>query len=119
MHQLLLQYPGDVEGVASGAVGDLVTTTGAVGDDDGIGRLADRRKHRQFGHAQRDVIVMRLIAEAAGHATARAFDLPASVDADAVRRLIYERFDLSLGTGLGKLKGRMYRIGHLGDSKTT
>ena len=42
--------------------------------------------------------------------------LPNGVDADAVRRLIYERFDLSLGTGLGKLKGRMFRIGHLGDS---
>jgi alanine-glyoxylate transaminase/serine-glyoxylate transaminase/serine-pyruvate transaminase len=41
---------------------------------------------------------------------------PVGVDADAVRRLIYERFDLSLGTGLGKLKGRMFRIGHLGDS---
>jgi len=42
--------------------------------------------------------------------------MPAGVDADAVRRLIYERFDLSLGTGLGKVKGRMFRIGHLGDS---
>lgn len=42
--------------------------------------------------------------------------LPDGVDADAVRRLIYERFDLSLGAGLGKLKGRMFRIGHLGDS---
>ncbi|MFM9879160.1 MAG: pyridoxal-phosphate-dependent aminotransferase family protein, partial [Burkholderiaceae bacterium] len=41
--------------------------------------------------------------------------LPEGVDADAVRRLIYERFDCSLGTGLGKLKGRMFRIGHLGD----
>jgi alanine-glyoxylate transaminase/serine-glyoxylate transaminase/serine-pyruvate transaminase len=40
---------------------------------------------------------------------------PRGVDADAVRRLIHERFDLSLGTGLGKLKGRMFRIGHLGD----
>ena len=37
------------------------------------------------------------------------------VDADAVRQLIHQRFDLSLGTGLGKLKGRMFRIGHLGD----
>lgn len=27
-----------------------------------------------------------------------------------------ERFDMLLGTGLGKLKGRMFRIGHLGDS---
>lgn len=41
--------------------------------------------------------------------------MPAGVDADAVRRLIYERFDLSLGMGLGKSKGKMFRIGHLGD----
>jgi alanine-glyoxylate transaminase/serine-glyoxylate transaminase/serine-pyruvate transaminase len=40
---------------------------------------------------------------------------PYGLDADAVRRLIHNRFDLSLGTGLGKLKGRMFRIGHLGD----
>jgi alanine-glyoxylate transaminase/serine-glyoxylate transaminase/serine-pyruvate transaminase len=41
---------------------------------------------------------------------------PAGVDADALRQLIHERFDLSLGTGLGKVRGRMFRIGHLGDS---
>ena len=41
---------------------------------------------------------------------------PPGVDADALRRLIHQRFDMSLGTGLGKLKGRMFRIGHLGDS---
>jgi alanine-glyoxylate transaminase / serine-glyoxylate transaminase / serine-pyruvate transaminase len=41
---------------------------------------------------------------------------PPAVDADALRKLIYERFDLSLGTGLGKVKGRMFRIGHLGNS---
>jgi alanine-glyoxylate transaminase/serine-glyoxylate transaminase/serine-pyruvate transaminase len=41
--------------------------------------------------------------------------MPEGVDADAVRRVIYERFDCSLGTGLGKVKGRMFRIGHLGD----
>lgn len=41
---------------------------------------------------------------------------PVGVDADAVRQLIQKRFDMSLGTGLGKLKGRMFRIGHLGDS---
>jgi alanine-glyoxylate transaminase/serine-glyoxylate transaminase/serine-pyruvate transaminase len=40
---------------------------------------------------------------------------PAGVDADALRRQIHERFDLSLGTGLGRIKGRMFRIGHLGD----
>jgi len=41
---------------------------------------------------------------------------PEGVDADAVRKLIHSRFDLSLGTGLGALKGRMFRMGHLGDS---
>ena len=41
---------------------------------------------------------------------------PIGVDADVLRKLIHERFDLSLGTGLGKVKGRMFRIGHLGDS---
>jgi len=40
---------------------------------------------------------------------------PAGIDADVVRKVIYERFDMSLGTGLGKMKGRMFRIGHLGD----
>jgi alanine-glyoxylate transaminase/serine-glyoxylate transaminase/serine-pyruvate transaminase len=40
---------------------------------------------------------------------------PQGVDADAVRKLIYERFNMSLGTGLGKIKGRMFRIGHLGE----
>jgi len=41
---------------------------------------------------------------------------PRGVDADQIRKLVHERFDLSLGTGLGKVKGRMFRIGHLGDS---
>ena len=40
---------------------------------------------------------------------------PAGIDADQLRQTIYERFNLSLGTGLGKVKGRMFRIGHLGD----
>jgi alanine-glyoxylate transaminase / serine-glyoxylate transaminase / serine-pyruvate transaminase len=42
--------------------------------------------------------------------------LPEGIDADAVRKLIWQRFDCSLGTGLGQLKGCMFRIGHLGDS---
>ena len=41
--------------------------------------------------------------------------MPEGVDADAVRKIVYERFDCSLGTGLGKVKGKMFRIGHLGD----
>ena len=30
-------------------------------------------------------------------------------------KVVLERFDMSLGTGLGKLKGKVFRIGHLGD----
>ncbi|WP_125263078.1 pyridoxal-phosphate-dependent aminotransferase family protein [Streptomyces alboflavus] len=35
-------------------------------------------------------------------------------DADAVRKIVLERFDMSLGTGLGRLAGKVFRIGHLG-----
>jgi alanine-glyoxylate transaminase / serine-glyoxylate transaminase / serine-pyruvate transaminase len=41
--------------------------------------------------------------------------MPEGVDADEVRRVILERYDMSLGTGLGRLRGRVFRIGHLGD----
>ena len=41
--------------------------------------------------------------------------MPAGHDADLVRKTILQAFDLSLGTGLGKLAGRVFRIGHLGD----
>jgi alanine-glyoxylate transaminase/serine-glyoxylate transaminase/serine-pyruvate transaminase len=40
--------------------------------------------------------------------------VPPDHDADKVREIILERFDMSLGAGLGKLAGRVFRIGHLG-----
>ena len=36
-------------------------------------------------------------------------------DADAFRAAVLERFNLSLGAGLGRFKGQAFRIGHLGD----
>ena len=39
---------------------------------------------------------------------------PDGVDADKVRAVILDRFDMSLGAGLGKLAGKIFRIGHLG-----
>ena len=41
--------------------------------------------------------------------------VPEGADADAIRAVILERYDMSLGSGLGKLAGRVFRIGHLGD----
>ena len=43
-----------------------------------------------------------------------AVEVPEGYDADALRQLILHRFDVSLGTGLGRVKGRIFRIGHLG-----
>jgi alanine-glyoxylate transaminase/serine-glyoxylate transaminase/serine-pyruvate transaminase len=40
--------------------------------------------------------------------------MPADHDADALRARVLEAFDLSLGTGLGRLAGKVFRIGHLG-----
>lgn len=41
--------------------------------------------------------------------------MPKGHDASAVLETARERFDLSLGVGLGQLKGKVFRIGHLGD----
>jgi alanine-glyoxylate transaminase/serine-glyoxylate transaminase/serine-pyruvate transaminase len=41
--------------------------------------------------------------------------VPEGHDANELRKIILERFDMSLGTGLGKVRGKLFRIGHLGD----
>jgi alanine-glyoxylate transaminase/serine-glyoxylate transaminase/serine-pyruvate transaminase len=41
--------------------------------------------------------------------------MPAGHDADRLRALVLDAFDMSLGTGLTKLRGKVFRIGHLGD----
>lgn len=41
--------------------------------------------------------------------------MPEGKNADEFRKIVYERFDMSLGQALGKIKGTMFRIGHLGD----
>ena len=41
--------------------------------------------------------------------------VPEGHDADLLRKVILERYNMSLGTGLAKVQGRVFRIGHLGD----
>ena len=41
--------------------------------------------------------------------------MPEGHDADAFRKVVLENFDMSLGNGLGKVAGKVFRIGHLGD----
>jgi alanine-glyoxylate transaminase/serine-glyoxylate transaminase/serine-pyruvate transaminase len=40
--------------------------------------------------------------------------MPQGHDADKLREIILQNFDMSLGTGLSKLAGKIFRIGHLG-----
>jgi alanine-glyoxylate transaminase/serine-glyoxylate transaminase/serine-pyruvate transaminase len=47
--------------------------------------------------------------------TVTAIRVPAGIDARDVIRAGYERYSTSLGTGLGPLAGKAFRIGHLGD----
>ena len=69
---------------------------------------ATRRAVRAWGLE----LLCRNPAEYSGALTA--VMMPDGHDADAFRREVLARFDMSLGTGLGKLAGRVFRIGHLG-----
>ena len=40
--------------------------------------------------------------------------MPEGHDSDHFRKIVLENFDMSLGTGLNKVKGRLFRIGHIG-----
>ena len=41
--------------------------------------------------------------------------MPDGHDADNLRAIILDKYNMSLGSGLGKVKGKVFRIGHLGD----
>jgi alanine-glyoxylate transaminase/serine-glyoxylate transaminase/serine-pyruvate transaminase len=40
--------------------------------------------------------------------------MPEGHDADQFRKVVLDNFDMSLGTGLNKIKGKVFRIGHIG-----
>ena len=41
--------------------------------------------------------------------------VPDGHDSDNLRKIIYDNYNMSLGTGLNKVKGKVFRIGHMGD----
>jgi alanine-glyoxylate transaminase/serine-glyoxylate transaminase/serine-pyruvate transaminase len=91
---------------------------GGHADGRGLGNVFAR--HQRFGEATRRAVagwgLEVLCADPAEHSPAlTAVVMPAGHDADAFRKTVLERFDMSLGAGLGKLKGTVFRIGHLGD----
>jgi len=87
-------------------------------DEEGLDNVFAR--HQRHGEATRRAVRawgLEILAadprEYSGSLTAVV--VPAGHDADRVRKTILEAFDMSLGTGLGKLAGKVFRIGHLGD----
>ncbi len=77
-------------------------------------------RHERFGRATRAAVKawgLDIVAQNADEYSGvlTAVMMPEGRDADAFRQVVLERFDMSLGTGLGKLKGKVFRIGHLGD----
>jgi alanine-glyoxylate transaminase/serine-glyoxylate transaminase/serine-pyruvate transaminase len=86
--------------------------------EEGLGNVFAR--HRRLAEAARRAVAgwgLELCATRADEYsnTVTTVMIPAGHDADAVRAIILERFNMSLGTGLGRLKGRAIRLGHLGD----
>jgi alanine-glyoxylate transaminase/serine-glyoxylate transaminase/serine-pyruvate transaminase len=77
-------------------------------------------RHRRLASGVRAAVAgwgLELCAEspAVWSDTVSAIRTPEGVDAREVIRIAYERYNCSLGTGLGPLSGRVFRIGHLGD----
>ncbi|MDH5588938.1 MAG: aminotransferase class V-fold PLP-dependent enzyme [Gemmatimonadota bacterium] len=77
-------------------------------------------RHARFAEATRWAVRgwgLEMVARSAGSFSnaVTAVRMPEGHDADAFRAVVLDRFDMSLGTGLGDLKGRVFRIGHLGD----
>ncbi len=101
------------------AVSLLFGLEAALGLLEAEGLPAVQARHRRLAgaaHAAVDGWGLELFCapEEARSPTLTAVRVPEGFDADELRRVILERFDLSLGTGLGPLEGRLFRIGHLG-----
>ena len=76
-------------------------------------------RHRRFGEATRRAVhawgLELLVVDPADHSPVlTAVLMPEGHSADALRKVVLDRFDMSLGQGLGKVAGKVFRIGHLG-----
>ena len=86
-------------------------------DEEGLPQVFDR--HRRHAEATRAAVrawglEVLCLDEREHSPVLTAVLVPEEHDADKIRALVLDRFNMSLGTGLGKLTGRVFRIGHLG-----
>lgn len=87
-------------------------------DDEGLENVFAR--HRRLAEATRRAIrawdlEILCLNEDEYSDSLTAILMPDGHDADALRKTILDRYDMSLGSGLGKIAGKVFRIGHLGD----
>lgn len=90
----------------------------AMLEEEGLPRVFAR--HRRLAAATRAAVQAWALPTVCQHdaehsPVVTAVRVPDGYDADRVRTTALEHFNLSLGAGLGRLKGRAFRIGHLGD----
>jgi alanine-glyoxylate transaminase/serine-glyoxylate transaminase/serine-pyruvate transaminase len=78
-------------------------------------RLAEATRRAVRTWRQNDGPEIFAIDPAAQSDTVTAVLMPEGHDADALRQLCLDKFNVSLGGGLGPLRGKLFRIGHLGD----
>ena len=85
---------------------------------EGLSRVFNR--HKRFADATRSAVKawgleLLCLNEAEYSNSLTAVLIGDDHDADVFRQTVLDRFDMSLGTGLGHLSGQVFRIGHLGD----
>jgi alanine-glyoxylate transaminase/serine-glyoxylate transaminase/serine-pyruvate transaminase len=86
-------------------------------DEEGLQNVF--RRHQRHAEATRAAVRawgLEIVCEDAREysSSLTAIFTPEGHDADRMRTMILDKFDMSLGTGLGKLAGKAFRIGHLG-----
>jgi len=96
------------------------------GLDEAINMLLEEGLENVFARHQRHADATRLAVKAWGleilcknpdeySNSLTAVMMPEGHDADALRKVILDNYNMSLGMGLNKIKGKVFRIGHLGD----
>ena len=119
-------WRGLLDGIPSGNFPYTPATNLLFGLEEALSMLEEEGLERVFTRHDRLSEATRRAANAWGlelccldptahSSTLTAIMVPNPFNADTVRQIVLERFDMSLGTGLGKMQGKLFRIGHLGD----
>ena len=107
---------------ASNLVAGLSVALKMLLDEEGLDNVYDR--HSRLARATRSCVQswgleIQCLEKNDQSNVLTAVRLPDGMDADALRSVILNRYDVALGNGLGQIAGKVFRIGHLGDLNET